>query len=79
MLIKSISATESFDCLPEHGDALVQFIYGNKLAGAMRNADVARAKYYCFSAQGYHAGGLGPERHRSGCLSGSLFKKLHEF
>ena len=51
----------SMDCLSF--DALVQFIYGDKLAGAMRNADVARAKYNSSAPRAIMLGASVPNTH----------------
>ncbi len=50
----SSSRAEALDCVPQDVRAGLEFGSGNKLARAMRDANVARTKHDCFGAEFGH-------------------------
>src|SRR5713226_8122688 len=73
-----LNDAEPFDCLTQNIDILLELIYGHEFAGAMRDADVARAEHNGVGSQRDHARRFGAKGHRARRIAGCLFEKLDQ-
>src|SRR5712692_1081725 len=72
------SNTKMLNRAPYEVNAFVKFRNRNELAGAMRDADVARAEHDRIGAERDHARRFGAEGHGARRVAGCLFEKLNQ-